>query len=137
MEPTGYTVELTQIAAKVYEKISREAQACLAAGDTTNAEAKQLRILDEVLNKIIPHAPFDPSRALSGSLSNIFRVKKGRLRVCYAGASKQRRIIVLFIADTPRKEGDRSDPYSVFEKLIQSGAFDEFFEDLGQPRRNR
>lgn len=137
MEPTGYTVELTEIAAKVYHKISREAQARLAAGDTTNAKVKQIRILDEVLDKIIPHAPFDPSRALSGSLSNIFRVKKGRLRVCYAGASRQRRIVVLFIADTPRKQGDRSDPYSVFEKLVRSGAFDEFFEDLGQPRRKR
>lgn len=137
MEPTGYTVELTETAAKVYRKVSREARAGLAAGDTTNAKVMQLRILDEVLDKIIPHAPLDPSRALSGSLSNIFRVKKGRLRVCYIGSSKERRIVVLFIADTPRKEGHRSDPYSVFDKLVQSGVFDEFFEDLGLPPRNR
>jgi mRNA-degrading endonuclease RelE of RelBE toxin-antitoxin system len=137
MESTGYTVELTDIAEKVYRRISREAQARLAVGDTTNAKVKQLRILDELLDKIIPYAPFDPGRALAGSLSNIFRVKKGRLRVCYAGSSRRRRIIVLFIADTPCKEGHRSDPYSVFDRLVQSGAFDEFFEDLGLPPRSR
>jgi mRNA-degrading endonuclease RelE of RelBE toxin-antitoxin system len=137
MESTGYTVELTDVAETVYRKIHEQAQRCLAAGDTANARVKRLRILDEVLDKIIPHAPFDPGRALAGSLSNIFRVKKGRLRVCYAGSSRMRRIVVLFISDTPRKEGHRSDPYPIFDRLVQSGAFDEFFDDLGLPPRTR
>jgi mRNA-degrading endonuclease RelE of RelBE toxin-antitoxin system len=121
---TGFTIELTDIAEAVYNRLYEDAQACLAKGDETNSKVKQLRIVDDVLDRIIPHDPFAPDRGLSGSLSGIYRIKKGRLRICYVGSSKTRRITVLYISDTPRKDGDSHDPYKVLTRLVKSGKFD-------------
>jgi len=74
---TKFTVELTDIAEAVYNRLWDDAQACLKRGDETNSKVKQLRIVDEVLDRIIPHDPFAPERGLSGSLSGIYRIKKG------------------------------------------------------------
>ncbi len=87
--------------------------------------------MDEVLDKLIPHDPFVPERGLAGFLSGIYRIKKGRLRICYIGDSKTRKITVLYISDSPRKQGDANDPYRVLTKLVKSGKFD----DLFGPRR--
>ena len=65
--------------------------------------------------------------------AKIYRVKKGRIRICYIGRSDQKRIIVLYISDTPRKEGDVNDPYAVLSRMLRSGDYDTFFDDLGIP----
>jgi mRNA-degrading endonuclease RelE of RelBE toxin-antitoxin system len=121
---TRFTIELTDIAEAVYNRLYEDAQACLERGDETNSKVKQLRIVDDVLDRIIPHDPFAPERGLSGSLSGIYRIKKGRLRICYVGSSTTRKITVLYISDTPRKEGDSHDPYKVLTRLVKSGKFD-------------
>jgi hypothetical protein len=41
-----------------------------------------------------------------------------------------RRICVLFIAQTLRKEGDANDPYVKFQNLLESGLFDEAMQKL-------
>jgi len=126
-----YTIELTDIAEAVYNRLCEDAQACLGRGDETNSKVKQLRIVDDVLDRIIPHDPFAPERGLSGSLSGIYRIKKGRLRICYVGNSKTRKITVLYISATPRKEGDSHDPYKVLTQLIKSGKFDAVLKSPG------
>ena len=126
-----YQVRLTETAERVYVRVMEEGEDCIEAGDVTNAKVKRYRLLDEILEKIIPHEPFSKERALSGPLSNIFRIKKGRMRVCYIGSSAKHEIVVLYISDTLRKEGDARDPYSVFTKLVTSGEFDEVFAMLG------
>jgi toxin YhaV len=128
---TSYTIELSDVAEGVYARIFDDAQACLQRGDEGNSKVKQLRIVDEALDRIIPHDPFAPDRALAGSLSGIFRIKKGRLRICYVGSSKTRKIIVLYILDTPRKEGDSRDPYQILTRLVKSGKFDQILGSLG------
>ena len=128
-----HTVELTPTAEKVYHRAFDEAQQCIARGDATNAKVKHFRIIQEALEKVIPNDPFNPKRALSGSLSNIFRVKKGRTRICYVGSSQKKKIVVLYIADTPRKAGDRNDPYAVLGRVLRSGDLDSFFDTLGIP----
>ena len=80
-----YTVELTATAESVYRRIYEEAQACIKVGDISNSKVTLLRMIDDALDNLIPHDPFDPARALSGPLSNIFRIKKGRTRICYIG----------------------------------------------------
>jgi len=127
----GYTLDLTDVAEAVYRRLFNAAEVCLKRGDRTNSKVKQFRIVDDVLDRIIPHHPFAPERALSGSLSGIYRVKKGRLRICYVADSKLRRITVLYISDSLRKHGDSHDPYRVLTKLVRSGKFDALF------RRNR
>jgi mRNA-degrading endonuclease RelE of RelBE toxin-antitoxin system len=128
---SGYTVELTATAEKTYNRAFEEARKCVTAGDSANAKVKHFRILQEALDTIIPHDPFSRKRALSGSLANIFRVKKGRIRICYIGASEQKRLIVLYISDTPRKAGDSNDPYAILHRILRSGDCDPFFDDLG------
>ena len=71
-----YKVELTPTAQKAYEEIHADAQACITAGDTTNAKVIKLRMVDDAIDNIIPHKPFAVQKALSEPLSNIFRVKK-------------------------------------------------------------
>jgi mRNA-degrading endonuclease RelE of RelBE toxin-antitoxin system len=134
---TKYRVELTATAERVYRRIFDDANACLAAGDESNSKVKQFRMVDEMLDKVIPHDPFAPERALSGPLSGIVRVKKARLRICYAASSKQRTIVVLYISDTPRKAGDANDPYAILTKLVMSGKYDSVFDRLGVRSSNR
>ena len=128
-----YTVELTPTAEKVYNRAFEEAQQCVRRGDATNTKVKHFRIIQEALDTIIPHDPFSPKRALSGSFSNIFRVKKGRIRICYVGSSEQKKIVVLYIADTLRKAGDRNDPYAILDRMLRAGDCDSIFDTLGIP----
>jgi mRNA-degrading endonuclease RelE of RelBE toxin-antitoxin system len=126
----SYKVELTPTAQKAYEEIHADAQACITAGDTTNAKVTTLRMVDDAIDNIIPHEPFAVQKALSGPLANIFRVKKGRLRIYYAASSKEAKIVILFISQTLRKAGDINDPYSIFTRLVMTGRFDQVFAQL-------
>lgn len=95
-----------------------------------------LKMVDGVLDRI-PHDPINKRYALSGPLANIFRMKKGRLRICWLASSQKREVTVLFISETLRKEGDVRDPYKVFTDLVMSGRFDEVFDRLGVKRPTR
>lgn len=133
----AYTVELTPTAEAAYRRIHEEAQPHVAAGRTNHAKVKLLRLVDDCLDNLIPHEPLSSQRALSGKLSNIYRVKKGRLRICYIASSQRLRILVLYIAETPRKEGDKNDPYLLFTTAVESGQFDPFFAKLGVRKQGR
>lgn len=134
-----YTIELTDVAEAVYNRLADDADNCIRAGDLNNSKITLFCTVEEAVDKIIPHDPFNRDRTLSGPLSNIFRIKKGRLRICYIGSSRLRRITVLYISDTPRKEGDAHDPYAQLTRLVSSGRFDALFDVLGvkRPRRRR
>jgi len=132
-----YEIDLAEPAEHVYRKLYQQAQACIRAGRVSNAKVTLFRMVEDAIDNIIPHNPASPDRALSGALSNIFRVKKGRIRICYICSSKQKRIVVLFISEHPRKAGHRSDPYATFTRLLHSGEYDKLFEALGvRPRRH-
>jgi mRNA-degrading endonuclease RelE of RelBE toxin-antitoxin system len=126
----GYTVELSDVAAKVYVRMYEDAQACIKRGDDGNFKVKQLRIVDDALDRLIPHDPFAPDRGLAGVLSGIYRIKKGRLRICYVGNPETRKISILYISDTPRKDGDSRDPYRILTRLVKSGRFDDILSSL-------
>jgi mRNA-degrading endonuclease RelE of RelBE toxin-antitoxin system len=127
----NYKIELTPTAQKVYEEMYADAQACIESGDHVNAKLTTLRMVDDAIDNIIPHDPFSTTNALSGPLSNIFRVKKGRLRIYYAASSKEKKIVVLYISQTMRKAGDTNDPYSIFTRMVLTGRFNEVFARLG------
>lgn len=133
MERPEYEVQLSEIAEKTYERMFREAQDCIERGDETNSKVTQFRMVEEALDRIIPHDPFAPERGLSGSLSGLYRIKKGRMRICYVGDSRQRVIRVVYISETPRKAGDISDPYSILTRWIRSGNA-ELLDRLGVAR---
>lgn len=136
-ESQAYSLSLSASAEAAYRRIVLEAKPHLESGNTTHAKVKLLRLVDECLDKIIPHDPFSRKRALSGDLSNIFRIKKGRIRICYVGSTQQHELIVLYISETPRIEGDTRDPYRIFTGLVLSGEYDHIFDALGIKRPNR
>ena len=131
MSSAEFEVELTESAERVYRKLYEDAQECLDVGDDSNAKVKLFNMVDEAVTRIIPHDPSNPNRSLSGRLSNIFRIKKGRTRICYVASSKHRKIVILYISESPRKAGDVHDPYEIFTQMVLSGAFDKTFANLG------
>jgi hypothetical protein len=126
-----YTVALSASAERVYREMAERVRAAEARGDMNSAHHTSLRMVDEVLDGVIPHDPVNRTHALSGFLSNVFRYRKGRMRICWIASSAKRQAIVLFISDTPRKAGDARDPYVLFEHMVRSGTFDQLFSDLG------
>lgn len=133
----GYTIKLTATAERIYREIAEQAQACIDRGDLTNSRISRYRMVDEILEKIIPHDPFNPERSLSGPLSKMYRVKKARIRVFYMASSKKKEIVILYISDTLRKDGDVNDPYRLFTKIVMSGQYDDVFSLLGMKRPER
>jgi mRNA-degrading endonuclease RelE of RelBE toxin-antitoxin system len=130
-------VELSSTAEVVYRQIYKDAAEKIESGDTSHPKVKLLRLVDDCLDNIIPQDPFNRNRALRGALSNIFRVKKGRLRICYTASSGKLRIVVLYISQTLRKEGDKNDPYAIFTSMVMSGEYDHIFERLGVRKPSR
>ena len=129
---------MTATAEGVYKAMARRAKAAEAAGDYVNAHCTTFNMVREAITRIIPNDPLNKSYALRGELSNIFRLRKGRIRICWIASSRMRRICVLFISETLRKEGDASDPYAIFQSLLESGVFDEVIRKFGVrgiPRR--
>lgn len=114
-----------------YREIVRLARAAEERKDFTSSHCTTLRMVDEVLDRIIPRNPIDRRHALAGDLANIYRYRKGRMRIYWIASSQLRQVGVLFISDTPRKGGDAYDPYRVFGRMVMSGQFNEFFKQLG------
>jgi len=134
--PPPYHIFLTDSAKAVYANLYNKSKGAEAKGDPTNAACTTFRMVQDAIKNIIPQNPIDRKYALSGYLANIFRVKKGRYRICWIASSQHRIIFVLFISESLRKDGDANDPYRLFEKLVKAGEFDSFFDQLGIRRPN-
>lgn len=129
-----YEVRLTASAEAAYERFADLADKARERGDETSQHITTLKMIDEVLDKFIPHDPFNKRYALQGELSRVFRYWKGRLRICWMGSSETRKIYVIFISETLRKAGDANDPYRILTRLVMSGQFDSIFDELGLER---
>jgi len=126
-----YDVDMTASAEAVYVDLYARAHEAEANGDPTNAICTKFRMVEEAIERIIPRDPLNKRHALRDDFANIFRLQKGRLRICWIASSKMRRVCILFISETQRKEGDANDPYRMFAKLLMSGELDEHFQRLG------
>jgi hypothetical protein len=124
-------VYLSKAAETAYEGFYKRAAEAKKRGDPTNAHCTAMRMIDEAIDEIIPRDPFNKTYALKGVLSGIFRIQKGRLRICWIGSSRLRRVAIIFISETLRKAGDVSDPYRILTKALKSGEYNEEFEKLG------
>lgn len=133
-----YEVDMTATAEEVYTSMARRAKTAVTAGDYVNSHCTTFNMVREAIKVTIPRDPLNKSYALRGDLSNIFRLRKGRLRICWIASSRMRRVCILFISETLRKEGDASDPYAIFQSLLESGLFDAVIRKFGVrgiPRR--
>lgn len=131
LPPPPYHIFLTNAAKAVYADLYDKNKAAEAKGDPTNSACTTFRMVQEAIKTIIPQNPIDKKYALSGHLANIFRIKKGRYRICWVASSQHRIIFILFISESLRKEGDINDPYRLFTKMVMTGEFDSVFDQLG------
>ena len=123
-----YEVEMVPSAEAVYRKLHQNMQDAEARGEKSSSHHTTFRMVQEVITTIIPRNPIDRSYGLSAPLSKFFRIKKGRMRICWATNSATKKVTILFISETMRKEGDANDPYNIFTKRVLSGEFKEFLE---------
>ncbi|MGB2602437.1 MAG: type II toxin-antitoxin system YhaV family toxin [Candidatus Sulfotelmatobacter sp.] len=126
-----YTVDMTATAEAVYVELHRKAKEAETHGDYSSTHITAFEMVKDAVKRIIPQDPINKKHALRGDMSNIFRLRKGRLRICWIASSKMRRVCILFISESLRKEGDASDPYIIFQNMIDSGTLDALFADFG------
>lgn len=97
-------------------------------GYTGNANYKLFNALSRLMLEVVPD---DPSRdeyrqgnTLSGAFRHWRRAKIGRrFRLFFRYDSRARIIVLAWINDEPplRSSGSRSDPYAVFQKMLERG----------------
>jgi mRNA-degrading endonuclease RelE of RelBE toxin-antitoxin system len=126
-----YGVDITQSAEDVYTELRRKSLEAEAAGDYSNMHCTTFAMVQDVIKRTIPNDPLNKKYALRGQLSNLFRIRKGRMRICWIASSRLRRVCILFISETLRKEGDANDPYVILQNLVDAGTFDSIFSQFG------
>jgi toxin YhaV len=90
-------------------------------------DVKLFAAVNNLLKVVIPADPDRPDFKLKDDLRRFRRVKghglPQRYRLCYCYSSKTHAIIVVSFYDdeTLRKEGSATDPYAVFQRLIERG----------------
>ena len=97
------------------------------AGSPATAYDAVAKLIKEVISD--PRLAIRRNHMLKGTLANVLRVKTGRLRIFFLASSARERAVVLWIGY--RKEGDRKDAYTEFERLLRAGTFDQQFAELG------
>ncbi len=123
-------IDMTATAEATYSQFYRRSREAEQNGNYASAHCTTFSLVRDAI-RIIATDPYNKKYALRGGLSNIFRMKKGRLRICWISSSKLHRVCILFISETLRKEGDANDPYAIFQGMIDSGRFDGIFEQFG------
>jgi mRNA-degrading endonuclease RelE of RelBE toxin-antitoxin system len=126
-----YEVDMTATAEAVYAELHRKAKEAESQGNYSSTHITTFQMIRDAVKRIIPNDPINKNHGLRGDLSNIFRLRKGRLRICWIASSKMRRVCILLISESLRKEGDANDPYVIFQNMIDSGTFDSLFADFG------
>jgi hypothetical protein len=127
----AYDVFLSTAAEASYEGFYSRAVASRDRGETTSQHLTALNMIDEAIERIIPHDPLNKKYALQGDLSGIFRMKKGRLGICWMARPNHKAIFVIFISETLRKAEDANAPHRLVTKMMMSGECDEILEALG------
>jgi mRNA-degrading endonuclease RelE of RelBE toxin-antitoxin system len=122
---------MTASAEAVYYDLYKKAKAAQKRGDYASSHCTVFNMLREAVRQMIPSDPLNKKYALSGHLSNIFRIKKGRYRICWIASSQLRRVCILYISESLRKEGDVNDPYKIFAQAVMSGQFNDIFAQFG------
>jgi mRNA-degrading endonuclease RelE of RelBE toxin-antitoxin system len=126
-----FEVDMTASAEEIYKDLYRKARAAENRGDYGSSHCTTFDMVRDAVKRIIPADPFNKKYALRGELSNMFRIRKGRLRICWIASSKMHRVCILFISESLRKEGDAQDPYVILQNMVDAGKFDEIFGQFG------
>jgi hypothetical protein len=127
--PKPYEVELTESAETVYRELRQRSMDAEARGDISNQHCTTFRMVDQAIRTVIPADPTNKKYALHEPLANFFRIAKGRLRIVWVVSTEHRAILIMYISETLRKEGDAQDPYRVLGRLARAGYLKTVLED--------
>jgi mRNA-degrading endonuclease RelE of RelBE toxin-antitoxin system len=119
--PKPFTIRLTASAEAVYKELREQSLAAEAKGETASQHCTTFRMVDNAIRTLIPSNPTSKNYALHGPLANFFRIAKGRTRIVWAVSTEHRAILIVFISDTLRKDGDAQDPYIILTRLAKGG----------------
>jgi mRNA-degrading endonuclease RelE of RelBE toxin-antitoxin system len=128
----AFEITLSKYAESAYLGFRDRSHKAVERGETSNYHITAFHMIRDAIRQIEAN-PTDSRYALAGDLSGIFRMKKGRVRICWVTSIETRAICILFISETLRKEGDKNDPYAIFTKMVMSGEFKNVFGPLGVP----
>lgn len=108
--------------------VSDRAEAADPAGFETNANVKLYRALSHLIFEVIPGDPareeYRQGNTMGTSFRHWRRAKIGRrFRLFFRYDSKAKVIVFAWINDehTLRSAGSKSDPYAVFQKMLERG----------------
>lgn len=127
----AYGIDMTASAEEGYMDLARKAKAAERNGNYASAHIASFNMVRDAIKKTIANDPLNKKYGLRDELSNMFRLRKGRLRICWIASSRMHRVCILFISETVRKEGDASDPYVIFQNMVDAGKFDTIFQQFG------
>src|SRR5438445_7199062 len=126
-----YTVQLSSSAEKTYRKICTSARECIAVGDLSNPKVTILGVVDELIDKAIPHNPCEIGRELSHPLTQVFWVSRERLHIFYAVSPKFHTIAILSIWDSPKNEARFRQADVILRQMVLSGQLDHLLVQFG------
>lgn len=126
-----FQVDMTETAASIYQSLYRKSKDAELRNDYTSTHCTTFEMVRDVIKRVIPNDPLNKKYALRGELSNLFRIRKGRMRICWIASSRLHRVCILFISETLRKESDVNDPYVILQNLVDAGTFDAIFSEFG------
>lgn len=133
--PEPYKVSLTTSAEAMYIELRRRCLAAEARSDFSNQNCTTFRMVDDAIRNLIPADPLNRKYALHKPLDGFYRISKGRMRIVWTVAREHRELLVVFISDEPRKDGDARDPYAILNNMMKQGYLNEIVAEWEQALR--
>lgn len=126
-----YAIEMTASAEAVYKEMAKKAGEAELRRDESDPHYRAFAAVRDAIQNTISRAPGDKRHALAGDISSLYRIKTGKISIGWLTSAEHRRIIILFISESSRRNGDIKDPYSFFAGMVMSGRINAVFEKLG------
>jgi hypothetical protein len=133
--PKPFTIDMTEPAETAYREFRQRSIDAESRGETQNQHCTTFRMVNHAIRTLIPADPTNKKYALHGPFANFFRIAKGRLRIVWAVSLADRAILIIYISNTPRKEGDAQDPYEILGRYAKAGFLKNVIEDWQRARQ--
>ena len=122
------------------ERVKRLKATLDAPAFKAHPDGKLFAALVNIVHELVPADPDAPQFLLGNTLGTQYRgwrrVKgnglPGRMRLCFKFSASQQVIVYAWLNDakTLRKQGDATDVYAVFQRMLKSGNPPGSFDDL-------
>jgi mRNA-degrading endonuclease RelE of RelBE toxin-antitoxin system len=121
----AYKIEWTEPAAQFYRQLKQSAESCIDAGQSGHPAVLVFNEVEDALNHTLSTCPCDPTYALAGMLSIIYKLPLRSVSISYLINPSKPIVIVLTIEQ--RNPAIRK----WLNTAIEDGAVDELLAHLG------